>query len=148
MIAHGKALGAVWSEPFFGALLIGGLATFADNRFVSLDCAFNVSYYAKTAFYFIVPFASIAIVLLVYSIIYLVRAFLIPLCFKSDLPGTLVMNSHKDFRATLRRKLLSQSMLAVCIVTFITYPAICIKVLDIFDCTVELDGDFFLNSAP
>ena len=66
-------------------------------------------------------------------------------------------------RSTVRRSLLSQFVLSLTVITFITYPAICIKgnalprnhkflifflVLEMFDCSVEVGDKLYLNADP
>ena len=49
--------------------------------------------------------------------------------------------------------LTSQYVLSLTVITFITYPAICIKVLEVFDCSISIDGPdgepvYYLNADP
>jgi len=137
MLALLSTLGAVWTEPFFSVLLVGGVATFVDNRVISTDCAFSASYYEEFIFFMLIPFITLFLAAVVYLIIYLVKVIIIPFWANEDVN-----------RSKLRKDLAAQYILAVTVITFIVYPAICIKVLGMYDCSIDIEGKKYLNTAP
>jgi len=46
------------------------------------------------------------------------------------------------------RSLISQAVLSIVVITFITYPAVCIKILEVFDCTLKVGDKSYLNASP
>jgi hypothetical protein len=140
MLALLSAVGAAWTDPFQTLLLIGGVTSFVDSKIIATDCAFPVSYYLELAGFMAIPFLTLIVVAFIYLFIYFIKAVIVPcFCLKED--------DVLD-RPEIRKKLLSQYVLAVTVVTFITYPAICIKVLEMFDCSIIVEGRTYLNSAP
>ena len=71
-------MGAVWSEPFLGLLLVGGNAAIIDQRIVNWDCAVDISYYAKYIFFMLLPWATVVVTAIIYSLIFLFRVVIGP----------------------------------------------------------------------
>jgi len=137
MLALLSALGSLWTQPFNQVLYIGGIASFIDNNFVSADCAFDVSYAFEFGFFMLIPIFTLLICGVIFFFIYLVRLFLVPKC-----TGKSVSSSE------LRNAVLAGYVLAVIVINFIVYPAICIKVMEIFDCSIVVGDKKYLNTAP
>lgn len=72
------AIGAVWSQPFLGLLIVGGTAAIIDQRIINWDCAIDVSYYSKYVFFMIFPWLTIGLTAFIYSFVYLIRIYVMP----------------------------------------------------------------------
>eukprot|EP01119_Soliformovum_irregulare_P011749 TRINITY_DN2976_c2_g1_i1.p1 TRINITY_DN2976_c2_g1~~TRINITY_DN2976_c2_g1_i1.p1 ORF type:complete len:1897 (-),score=487.17 TRINITY_DN2976_c2_g1_i1:31-5721(-) len=140
MLALLSAVNAAWSNPFQTILLIGGVSTLINSGgLTSTDCAIRYSYYTQLSFFLIFPFASLLVTAIVHVIIYFFRAFILP-----------VFSSRERLlkRPEIRKEIIASFVLSGAVITFITYPAVTYKIIDMFDCTIEFGGNFFLNVAP
>lgn len=132
-----KAIGTSWTDPFQTMLVIFGFLSVFDSRIVEIDCAAPIDYYLKYAFYLFFPLISALILAIAHSIIFL------------------IIKIKRQFGMYLGRgstpvlaPIVSNFFLSYVIITFITYPAICLKVMEIFNCPVVVEGQSYLQDDP
>lgn len=147
MLALLSAVATSWREPFGTLLSIGGTASFIDSEILTTDCVLPVSYYAKLGFYILIPFATVVLSAILHFIIYIFMAYIVPKCKGETGKKFWTIEKTKNMTVEvpkIRSSMLSQYVLSVTIILFIVYPAVCIKVLQMFDCTVAVGNETFL----
>jgi hypothetical protein len=150
MLALLSSVATAWLDPFQTLLSIGGVATLMDSRIVLIDCVFTVGYYYQFAFYLLVPFATVIGSAIVHLIYFLFKVGILYYIVSepSKLFYEIQFNLLTAPRGETRKQLTSQYVLSITVITFITYPAICMKVMEIFDCTVHVEDKSYLNIDP
>eukprot|EP01113_Clastostelium_recurvatum_P014143 TRINITY_DN1765_c0_g1_i2.p1 TRINITY_DN1765_c0_g1~~TRINITY_DN1765_c0_g1_i2.p1 ORF type:complete len:964 (+),score=147.57 TRINITY_DN1765_c0_g1_i2:363-3254(+) len=125
-----SAVGALWAEPFEGVLRASGVFSFFDMRLISTDCIVEFGFYYRFGFYVLIPLLTFIISTIVHFFIYLY--FLI---------------RKVKTKAEARHAVITQFVLSVVMVNFILYPAISLKVLEVFSCR-EIGKLQYLTSDP
>eukprot|EP01114_Cavostelium_apophysatum_P016006 TRINITY_DN4487_c0_g2_i2.p1 TRINITY_DN4487_c0_g2~~TRINITY_DN4487_c0_g2_i2.p1 ORF type:complete len:1122 (-),score=253.37 TRINITY_DN4487_c0_g2_i2:85-3450(-) len=138
MLALLSAVGGVWADPFQTLLLIGGATSFVDTEVTSTDCAFSLSYYYEFLFFIAIPWVTVFGMALIFLGVFLVQV-AVPRIKRSDI--------RPDYKK-LRSEAFSHYVLSVTVIIFLIYPGICVKVLEMFDCSVEVDGVRYLTASP
>lgn len=64
-------------------------ASFIDSRIIATDCALDIGYFAKSAFFMLIPVITLVASTIVHIIIYFVRAYIVPCFQEEDVVGTL-----------------------------------------------------------